>query len=159
MPQQASSAQLDPLDAVNVIANRGAGAKFYSVAQAFRYIPLQHIKIRVEMSLPDSLKQVLATFSEYALCQESCRIGHTSELCIDAVCAMIWVSLLSGTTWAARPLNPQAASGRSQHEAPMQRSVGPGQDDPRAHLPAACHCRSSPCQRSSGPPAPRGLYL
>lgn len=32
----ACSAQLDPLDAVSVIANRGAGSSFYGVAQSFR---------------------------------------------------------------------------------------------------------------------------
>lgn len=33
---QASSARLDPLDAVNVIANRGAGDRFFHVASAYR---------------------------------------------------------------------------------------------------------------------------
>jgi len=33
---KASSARLDPLDAVNVIANRGAGDRFFHVASAYR---------------------------------------------------------------------------------------------------------------------------
>lgn len=40
---KASSARLDPLDAVNVIANRGAGDRFFHVASAYRCAPLRQL--------------------------------------------------------------------------------------------------------------------
>ncbi len=58
---QAKSARLDPLDAVNVIANRGAGSRFYAVAQSFRHasMPLsEHCKCSMEIASQNGARRI-----------------------------------------------------------------------------------------------------